>query len=497
MPKPMTAPVQPVVERRTPLWRSRRLWLSVLFVVALAWIGLYVAVSFSDADRLRSAIDEADRIDPGWRMQDLESARKPIADDQNSALVLIHSIPLLPKRWPSFLYPQNQTLHSREECDRMNSLLSEEAPPEEPLPAATAAALRLEMQAARTCLDESRQMLKLNRGRNPLSYTKDWYDANLSASQKLRWIAQAFRLEALLQIQENDLDGALDSARAIAHTARAIGDEPFLVSMYIRVMIRRTALRTIERTLAQGELKPTTLAALQEFWQEESEAPLYLTGMRGTRAKSFALITAVKNRSISLHELQWQLELWEISKWSKQYAALVEFYYLPSLQMHLQAAVLEFQNRQVEVAKLASEEQPKHWPALAAKEQQLPWIAQAFTQGSVRTAEVFMAQLAQVRCMIATLAAERFRQARGCWPAEMKEMIPEFLPTPLLDPFTAKPLIMHRTADGLIIYSVSTDGEDDGGNLAPNYRARGSDIGMRLWDPDKRRQPAKQLEANQ
>ena len=490
----MTALVQPTVKWRIPLWRSRWRWLSLLFFVPIACIGLFVAASFSDANRLRSALDEADRVDPGWRIQDLEAARKPIADDQNSALVLIHSVSLLPKRWPSFLYPQNQTLHSREECDRMNSLLSEIAPPQEPLPAATAAGLRLELQSARACLDESRQVLKLNWGRNPLVYTKDWCDANLSASQKLRWIAQAFHLEAMLQIQENDLEAALESAQAIAHTARATGDEPFLISMHIRMVIRRTALRTIERALAQGVPKPTTLAALQQFWQEESEAPLYLTGVRGRRGQGLALMTAIKNRSISLNELQYLLELWEISRWSKEYAALVELYYLPSLQTHVEAAVLEFQNREVEVAKLAPEEQARHWPALAAAEQQLPWIAQAFTQGSVRIAEVFMAQLAQVRCLIAMLSAERYRQARGRWPAEMTEMIPEFLPTPLLDPFTGKSLIMRRTADGLKIYSVSLDGEDNGGNLAPNYRAHGSDIGVRLWDPDKRRQPPKQPE---
>ncbi len=95
--------------------------------------------------------------------------------------------------------------------------------------------------------------VKTLRRRNPLIYAKDWYDANLDASQRLRYTAQVFRVEAMLQIQENDLEGSLESSRAIMHIAQATGDEPFLVSMLIRMSMRRTALRTIERTLAQGE----------------------------------------------------------------------------------------------------------------------------------------------------------------------------------------------------------------------------------------------------
>jgi hypothetical protein len=362
------------------------------------------------------------------------------------------------------------------------------------LPADAVAALKREVQAARACLDASRHVLKLSWGRNPLVYEKAWYNADLSPSQRLRYTANVFRVEAMLRIQENDIPGALESARAIMHIAQATGDEPFLVSMLIRMAIRRAALRTIERTLAQGEPAPSTLAALQQAWQEESALPLYLSGMRGMRGTSFALITAVKNRAITLTGLQNELDLMRFPKWSKEYISLVEFYYLKALQTQVQASVLEFQNRQIEVAKLPPEEQVKQWPQLAAARQQLPWIGQLLTEGSVRTADAFVIHVAQVRCLIVALAAERYRQAHSSWPVEPVDLVPEFLPAPLIDPFTAKPLIMRRTSDGLIVYSVSSDGEDNGGNLAPNYRAAGSDVGVRLWDPAKRRQPARQPE---
>ncbi len=137
------------------------------------------------------------------------------------------------------------------------------------------------------------------------------------------------------------------------------------------------------------------MAALQQAWQEESQFPLYLTGIRGVRGTSYALIAAVKNRSITLVELQNELDLLCFPKWSKEYISLVEFYYLDALQTHVQATVLQFQNRQVEVAKLPPEEQVKEWPALAAEQQQLPWIGRQLTAGSLSITDAFVAHLAE------------------------------------------------------------------------------------------------------
>jgi hypothetical protein len=41
-----------------------------------------------------------------------------------------------------------------------------------------------------------------------------------------------------------------------------------------------------------------------------------------------------------------------------------------------------------------------------------------------------------------------------------------------------------------VIYSVGLDKTDDGGKLdRKNWMAPGTDLGIQLWDPDKRRQP--------
>ncbi len=59
------------------------------------------------------------------------------------------------------------------------------------------------------------------------------------------------------------------------------------------------------------------------------------------------------------------------------------------------------------------------------------------------------------------------------------------------DPFDGKPLRCKRTADGLMVYSVGPDGEDNGGKInRKNAKEKGSDMGFQLWDVGKRRQRA-------
>lgn len=59
-----------------------------------------------------------------------------------------------------------------------------------------------------------------------------------------------------------------------------------------------------------------------------------------------------------------------------------------------------------------------------------------------------------------------------------------------LDPFAIESLHYRHIEDGVIIYSVSSDWTDNHGNLDVDHPHQpGVDIGFRLWDAAKRRQP--------
>jgi hypothetical protein len=97
-----------------------------------------------------------------------------------------------------------------------------------------------------------------------------------------------------------------------------------------------------------------------------------------------------------------------------------------------------------------------------------------------------------LRCAIASLAAERYRRDKRAWPENADQLCPQYLSAVILDPYDGKPLRHRRVKDGVVIYSVGQDVVDDGGNLNRDQRkTSGVDIGFRLWDAAKRRQPAR------
>ena len=52
-----------------------------------------------------------------------------------------------------------------------------------------------------------------------------------------------------------------------------------------------------------------------------------------------------------------------------------------------------------------------------------------------------------------------------------------------------KPIRLARRLDGIVIYSVGADGTDEGGVITSDGAVKPTDIGIRLWNVDKRGQP--------
>src|SRR5207249_2440825 len=103
-----------------------------------------------------------------------------------------------------------------------------------------------------------------------------------------------------------------------------------------------------------------------------------------------------------------------------------------------------------------------------------------------KAAEAVLRDQAHRACAEAALAAERFRLAQRRWPGSLEELRPAFLARVPLDPYTGASLRYARRDDGVVVYSVGQDLQDDGGEVL-RFRSEGNyDIGLRLFDPDRR-----------
>ncbi len=73
---------------------------------------------------------------------------------------------------------------------------------------------------------------------------------------------------------------------------------------------------------------------------------------------------------------------------------------------------------------------------------------------------------ATLRLLIADLAIRRYQAEHGQPPPDLESLVPEFMASVPIDPFSGKSVIYRPSAQGPVVYSVGTDGKDDGGRFS-------------------------------
>jgi hypothetical protein len=86
---------------------------------------------------------------------------------------------------------------------------------------------------------------------------------------------------------------------------------------------------------------------------------------------------------------------------------------------------------------------------------------------------------AEIRLLMADLAVRLYQREHERLPQTLSDLVPSYLPSVPIDPYSGQPLI-YRPEDGsFLLYSVGQDGSDDGGCIRPDgesFLAPGYDI---------------------
>jgi hypothetical protein len=454
---------------------SGRRWLFVAVLVLLPVLllaGIYFYIAHLADLGLQEALAEADRLDPGWRLDDLLSRRAQYADDDNSALQAARSKSLIPNRWAA--------------KQEFNDLFAD-LPKQHQLDPALVKALGEEMAKAATALAEARKLADMPHGRFPLQWAPDSI-STIVHCQDAREAANLLHFDVLLLAQEGDLDAALRSTRGIVNAGRTVGDEPTLVSQLVRFACRAVAVGSLERVLAQGEPAPEALADLQRFLEEEEKENLYLCGVRGERAGMDHLMANLQNGTVKLQDFLGPRGLGvATTPVDTVQTALVT--YSPSNLKSQRADMLRLMTQLVETAKLPPEQQPEQNKQFDLEIRRHGLLVRLLMPAVIKVAEANQRSLAQLRCAITALAVERYRRAHGGWPASLDALVADGLlqrvPT---DPYDGAPLRYRVRDDRVVIYSIARDLEDNGGTFdgKAGY-TKGTDSGFTLWNLSHRR----------
>jgi hypothetical protein len=411
-----------------------------------------------------------DHDDPGWRLDEIEAARPRVLPAENSAPVVIATHDLMADNWPSADFASAFT-----DLIANRRLSTEEY-----------ARLCNEMNEWDIAVAEARKLTDRPHGRFRLVYKRpNVYFTLLGDEQKARGVTQLLQYAALRRIEEGDADGALADCRAMVNAGRAIGDEPLIISQLVRTACVTSGCYQAVRVLAQGEPSPASLAGLQKLLEDEDGFPDLWQGIRGERACLHETVEAIEAGAIPLNQLG-------------SGSVPAERWLRPLLRPVFKAehpTMLSLMTRSVDAARLPDGQQAEAEAAVEADLRALPRTAilsRLLLPTLSKVAEASRRKHTYLRCLIAGLAAERYRRTHGFWPEALTDLVPVQLSVVPIDPYDGQPLRYLRLPDSIEVYSVGFDRKDDNGNLALStgqmFNA-GFDMGFRLWDVEERGAP--------
>jgi hypothetical protein len=241
--------------------------------------------------------------------------------------------------------------------------------------------------------------------------------------------------------------------------ADALDQEPLVVSQFVRLALMGAAFNNIQQLLQCADLSDSEIAEIQLGLRKMEYTACLKQALIGERALAYSSCVdprlAEGGASLTLAESR-KLSTRAPSRMADAIKSL-ELYerIFAGADKSLYHALQEGIAAEAEVKVLSESAWSRYTYAMTIL--LCPAHRQAVT--------AFARSAAKRDCADVALAAELYRLRHGSWPGTIEALVPEFLPSAPLDPFTNLPLKIVVTAEKFIVYSIGSDGVDNGGNL--------------------------------
>lgn len=469
-------PKEPAPAKTKPRSRFRKWARRLVLGTASAFLVLVVwQLTEREWNRIRGesehrlAVSNAEADDPNWTWEKLNAARPRPPEGKNAAALIPAIRPHLPDKWGKQLYAE-------EWAGRRNIL------PNVRYDAILLAEMRRELGAAAPGITLARTLKDYSFGHREHTLGPNVTDTKCEESQWTRNVVAALSWDAVQATEAGDLKIATDTLCAMIGACRSVGDEPTFIAYLIRSACRQGTVLAIERALAQSAALPE-LATLQTVLATEVEVPILLNGLRGERAMAHQLFENLRAGKTDIYaQTGPRPDAWDRFWW--------DFKYRGDRAADHARAIRGFTSA-IEAARLPIEKQAAAFERLPTvhKDPDRVMSSLLLTPTEPKFLLGYVRNTALIRCAVAGIACERFRQAHGRWPNDLSEIAPTFIATVPLDPLTGETLQYKKADEGIIIFSPGRDGLEDGGSLDDPEKPGTIRIRFRLWNPDQRRLP--------
>jgi hypothetical protein len=298
---------------------------------------------------------------------------------------------------------------------------------------------------------------------------RDGYNAMLPHLAKTRDAVTLLSTEGLMHATDGDAEKATHAFLAAARVAEALAKEPTIISQLVRYGAWAILMPRIERALSLATFTEGQLASLQKMIEGAERPRAMVRAMAVERATGINAITDRKVMGMALQQQGWNRQA--ADAFTTAAAGLLQ---ASGLQQKDKAFYCDTMARHIAVLALP-------YPARAAVCQQpamftnapnrFYFFSQLLLPALVKVYGREANHVANVRVAAAAIAVERFRLAHtNSLPQALEQLTPAYCAVLATDPFDGKPL-RYKTHDGsYVVYSIGSDGQDDGGvNWEPEF----------------------------
>ncbi len=298
--------------------------------------------------------------------------------------------------------------------------------------------------------------------RYPFSFRKD-HGILLPWLAEIRKATFLLACESLMYTDQGDQDKVTQSIEAGLAVGDSLLREPVLTSQLVRGSIRSAVLTNLERVLSGHQLSNEQLAAIDRGLARGSDPNAYYRGLVGERASHLDLLQEPGGLN-SISSSAGTKPIGPVG--SAVYSGL-------GLMRRDQGEYLEIMANRLKVLELPEPQRQAAAKAMDEQVQRIPstHVGTRMLVGPLaRLDELDLRSQAHLRAARTAIAIERFRLKSGSLPTDANALVPEYLASVPLDPFTGEAIKYRPLAKGYVVYSVGNDLSDDAGKERPMRR---------------------------
>jgi hypothetical protein len=262
---------------------------------------------------------------------------------------------------------------------------------------------------------------------------------------ELRTLSNAIYVSSLIDLEEGRPDGAEQTIGVGLAVASTLREEPSLIAQLIRIAVATVHVQALQQLLVQAE---PSKAALEDVarWLALNQTPDPIqVGLLADLKRVHAMMTRLERGQVEyLSGVTGDPPSWFASPLARLGGSLIRLAHVRYLQQ--MGALLDLQAGPRPRPEFASVVTPSRWS----------WVRRwdsMFTEGLVRAIEAGDLFTSELDAAGLAVALRRFRLDQGAYPDELSALVPGYLTSVPIDPFTGRPPVYTQKGAGFELHT--------------------------------------------